>query len=103
MTELPISPGIAVPGQCPGPLFRFVSVTPSPSGMSIPIAGIWIVPILTYGSVPSFGTGRAAFVVAGTVWRGAATVGASASGATVVTGCAVGGTVSVVVGVVVPA
>src|SRR5215213_4227358 len=66
MTALPASPGIAVPGQWPGPLSSVASRMPSHIRADSPIAGMSIEPTVTRGSVvPSSagggcGTGRAA-------------------------------------------
>src|SRR4051795_13514542 len=44
ITTLPICPGIAVPGQWPGPWSRVVNVMPSYIALETPILGISIVP-----------------------------------------------------------
>src|SRR3954447_26811635 len=44
ITTLPICPGIAVPGQWPGPWSRVVNVMPSYIALEAPILGISIVP-----------------------------------------------------------
>ena len=73
MTTLPTSPGIAVPGQWPGPLFNVESLMPSHMSAASPIFGISIEPSWTFGSVvPSSagggsGTGRATVVGGGGV------------------------------------
>src|SRR6266540_3258189 len=84
-TAFPSWPGTALPGQWPGPWSITVRVTPSYTGCTSPILGIWISPIFTTGTAAWGSAGGAIGVV-----RGAATA------ATVVD---VGGSVVVVVAV----
>src|SRR5205085_11110355 len=84
---LPISPGMAVPGQWLGPWSMLRRVMPSMIGCTRPILGISIVPI-------SF-TGSAAYGSGGTsVGRDRWATADAATGAAVV-GVVVGGTVVV--------
>ena len=75
-TTLPTSPGIAVPGQCPGPLSSVERRMPSNIDLVRPILGISMVPSSSVGSVvPSSagaatGTGSATAVVGGGVVGG---------------------------------
>src|SRR3954468_9104066 len=59
MTALPISPGIAVPGQWPGPLLSVDSRMPSNIWAESPMAGISIDPTSTRGSVVPSSAGGA--------------------------------------------
>src|SRR5688572_19065746 len=64
-TELPSWPGLALPGQCPGPLSMTVRVTPSYTGCTSPIFGMWISPILTIAEAARGLAGGAIGVVRG--------------------------------------
>src|SRR5262249_43006863 len=96
-TTLPNCPGMAVPGQWPGPRFNVESVIPSHIEWSNWIFGMAIVPICTAGSI-AFGFGGACgcgSVAAVVVGRVAGTVVAAVVGATVVVGIVVGAAVTV--------
>src|SRR4051812_39913520 len=95
ITTLPTWPGLADPGQWPGPAFNVPRVTPSYILVSTPIAGISILPASTSGSLAfacggGTGTGNATVVVAAVVVVvAAAVVGAVVGRAIVVAGALV--------------
>src|SRR4051812_4695804 len=59
ITTLPICPGIAVPGQWPGPWSRVVNVMPSYIALETPILGMSIVPSWVSCSAPRGSAGGA--------------------------------------------
>ncbi len=86
-TTLPTSPGIAVPGQCPGPRSSVDRRMPSWSVRCSPIAGISIEPSSTRGSLEPSSAGAAI----GTGSSAGSVVGGSVVGGSVVGGSVVGG------------
>src|SRR4051812_38413400 len=82
ITTLPICPGIAVPGQWPGPWSRVVNVMPSYIALETPILGMSIVPTCvscsaargSAGGASGLGNVAATVVVVGAVVVGALVV-----------------------------